>query len=76
MQSSSVSWGLFGDRCMRQAEICALTWMDALRWLTAGGTPYESQESILRRGVDVVVGTPGRIKDLMARGRLKLDSIR
>eukprot|EP00955_Chlamydomonas_euryale_P039743 351491-Chlamydomonas_euryale.AAC.30 len=41
-----------------------------------GGTPYESQESVLRRGVDVVVGTPGRIKDLMARGRLKLDAIR
>jgi hypothetical protein len=28
------------------------------------------------QGVDVVVGTPGRIKDLMARGRLKLDAIR
>jgi len=34
------------------------------------------QESTLRRGVDVVVGTPGRIKDLMTRGSLKLDSIR
>ncbi|KAF5836909.1 P-loop containing nucleoside triphosphate hydrolase protein [Dunaliella salina] len=41
-----------------------------------GGSPYEPQESALRRGVDVVVGTPGRIKDLMARGVLKLDNIR
>jgi len=41
-----------------------------------GGTPYESQETALRKGVDVVVGTPGRIKDLMQRGRLKLDAIR
>ncbi|GAX76678.1 hypothetical protein CEUSTIGMA_g4124.t1 [Chlamydomonas eustigma] len=41
-----------------------------------GGTPYEGQENALRKGVDVVVGTPGRIKDLMTRGRLKLDSIR
>lgn len=41
-----------------------------------GGTPYESQESALRKGVDVVVGTPGRIKDLMQRGRLKLNAIR
>lgn len=41
-----------------------------------GGTPYEGQERALRGGVDVVVGTPGRIKDLMARGSLKLDAIR
>lgn len=41
-----------------------------------GGTPYETQETALRRGVDVVVGTPGRIKDLMARNTLKLSEIR
>eukprot|EP00798_Chlamydomonas_sp_ICE-L_P001635 gene1635-33026_t len=33
-------------------------------------------EGILRRGADVVVGTPGRIKDLITRGSLKLDCIR
>ena len=27
-----------------------------------GGAPYQSQEIKLRRGVDIVVGTPGRIK--------------
>lgn len=41
-----------------------------------GGAPYESQEGALRRGVDVVIGTPGRIKDLLNRGTLKLTEIR
>lgn len=27
-----------------------------------GGEPYGPQESKLKRGVDIVVGTPGRIK--------------
>jgi ATP-dependent RNA helicase DDX21 len=27
-----------------------------------GGSPYRPQEMALRRGVDIVVGTPGRIK--------------
>ena len=27
-----------------------------------GGAPYQAQEIKLRRGVDIVVGTPGRIK--------------
>lgn len=27
-----------------------------------GGAPYHSQESNLKRGVDIVIGTPGRIK--------------
>lgn len=41
-----------------------------------GGTPYGPQEGILRRGVDVVVGTPGRVKDHMERGTLKLNKLR
>jgi superfamily II DNA/RNA helicase len=27
-----------------------------------GGSPYHPQEMALRRGVDIVVGTPGRVK--------------
>lgn len=27
-----------------------------------GGAPYQSQHNQLKRGVDIVVGTPGRIK--------------
>lgn len=41
-----------------------------------GGVPYDTQEGALSRGVDVVIGTPGRIKDLLERGSLKLDSLK
>lgn len=41
-----------------------------------GGAPYGPQEGSLRRGVDVVVGTPGRIKDHLEKGTLKLTSLR
>jgi ATP-dependent RNA helicase DDX21 len=40
-----------------------------------GGSPYGPQEGALRRGVDVLVGTPGRVKDLMEKGTLKLDKL-
>lgn len=40
-----------------------------------GGQSYEVQLRQLRRGVQVVVGTPGRVMDHMRRGTLKLDSI-
>jgi len=41
-----------------------------------GGAPYDPQETALRQGVDVVIGTPGRIIDHIERGRLVLDKIR
>ncbi len=41
-----------------------------------GGAAYARQISQLRRGVDVVVGTPGRLLDLMNRGVLDLSEIR
>jgi ATP-dependent RNA helicase DeaD len=41
-----------------------------------GGTPLRKQLEKLRRGVDVVVGTPGRVLDHLARGSLKLDHLR
>ena len=37
-----------------------------------GGRPYESQIADLRAGVDVVVGTPGRLLDLAQQGHLIL----
>ncbi|XP_008812489.2 DEAD-box ATP-dependent RNA helicase 7-like [Phoenix dactylifera] len=37
-----------------------------------GGSPYRGQELALKRGVDIVVGTPGRIKDHLERGTLDL----
>ncbi|AJE32434.1 hypothetical protein B842_02905 [Corynebacterium humireducens NBRC 106098 = DSM 45392] len=40
-----------------------------------GGRPYEEQIEALEAGVDVVVGTPGRIIDLYQRGDLQLDRV-
>jgi len=40
-----------------------------------GGAAYGPQEGALRRGVDVVVGTPGRIIDHLDRQTLKLDNL-
>ncbi len=40
-----------------------------------GGRPYESQIAALRAGVDVVVGTPGRLLDLAKQNHLILGKI-
>lgn len=40
-----------------------------------GGVSYVSQQSALSRGVDVVVGTPGRIIDLINGNTLKLSEV-
>jgi superfamily II DNA/RNA helicase len=41
-----------------------------------GGRAYEPQIETLRKGVDVVVGTPGRLLDLAQQGHLKLGDAR
>jgi len=40
-----------------------------------GGQDYRGQIHALKRGVHVVVGTPGRVMDHMRRGTLKLDKL-
>jgi ATP-dependent RNA helicase DeaD len=40
-----------------------------------GGQPIERQLRVLDRGVQVVVGTPGRLLDHIRRGTLKLDGV-
>lgn len=40
-----------------------------------GGRPYEGQIEALQKGVDVVVGTPGRLLDLAQQGHLKLGGL-
>lgn len=40
-----------------------------------GGAPFQSQIITLKRGVDIVVGTPGRVKDLMEKGFLNVGSL-
>ncbi len=41
-----------------------------------GGQAIETQLRALKRGVHVVVGTPGRVMDHMRRGTLKLDQLK
>lgn len=41
-----------------------------------GGDSIQKQISILRRGTQIVVGTPGRVIDHMRRGTLRLNAIR
>ncbi|KAK7268001.1 hypothetical protein RIF29_20683 [Crotalaria pallida] len=38
--------------------------------------PYQNQEIKLKRGVDIVIGTPGRIKDHIERGNINLSQLR
>jgi superfamily II DNA/RNA helicase len=41
-----------------------------------GGRAYEPQVEALKNGVDVVVGTPGRLLDLAGQRKLRLDHVR
>lgn len=40
-----------------------------------GGQPYGRQISRLRKGVDIIVGTPGRLLDLMEKGEINLSCV-
>jgi len=40
-----------------------------------GGAPMDKQIDALRKGVDVIVATPGRLIDLLDRGALRLDDV-
>ncbi len=47
-----------------------------LRLVTVyGGTPYDRQIRRLRGGADVVLATPGRLRDLIDRGAVRTDDI-
>jgi ATP-dependent RNA helicase RhlB len=43
--------------------------------LAFGGTDYEKQRRILENGVDLLIGTPGRIIDYFKQGVFKLDRV-
>ena len=55
------------DECIKLAA-----GRDARITAVYGGKPLRKQVEELRRGVDMVVGTPGRVLDLMGRGSLVL----
>jgi ATP-dependent RNA helicase DeaD len=40
-----------------------------------GGQPYGTSKSRIKKGVDVIVGTPGRLQDLMRQNILDLSSV-
>lgn len=41
-----------------------------------GGTGFQKQLSSLAGGCDIVIGTPGRMLDLLRRGAMKLDNVK
>jgi ATP-dependent RNA helicase RhlE len=44
--------------------------------ICVGGTNIDRQIRDLRRGAHVIIGTPGRLKDLMNRRELRLDNVK
>ncbi|KAG2313708.1 hypothetical protein Bca4012_028234 [Brassica carinata] len=44
--------------------------------LCIGGVDMRSQLDVVKRGVHIVVATPGRLKDLLAKKKMSLDSCR
>ena len=51
-------------------------YMQAQVMAVYGGQHYGTSKKRLRQGVDVIVGTPGRLQDLMRQGILDLSSVR
>ena len=43
--------------------------------LAYGGTDYEKQRRIIENGIDILIGTPGRIIDYFKQGVFKLDQV-
>ena len=41
-----------------------------------GGVPQARQVGALKKGVDIIIGTPGRIEDLQEQGKIDLSEIR
>ncbi len=41
-----------------------------------GGVPQARQVGALKKGVDIIIGTPGRIEDLIDQGKLDLSEVR
>jgi ATP-dependent RNA helicase RhlE len=77
----------FGTRCLilaptrelaLQIETAIRSFAANLKVSTAvilGGVGRRPQEERMRRGPDIVVGTPGRVRDLMGTKHLRLDEV-
>lgn len=57
------------------AEEFAKSGGDLVTATVYGGAAYGPQEGALRRGVDVIVGTPGRLIDHLERGNIDLSKV-
>ena len=44
--------------------------------LCIGGVDMRTQLDVLKKGVHIVVATPGRLKDLLAKKKMNLDNCR
>ena len=64
-----------GIQVARDLEVAAVN-RDVKVLTIYGGRAYEPQIDALRAGVDVVVGTPGRLLDLAQQGHLDLSGVR
>lgn len=51
------------------------TAMDMRTMTIFGGVGQNPQVATLRRGVDVVIATPGRLEDLIGQGHVRLDAV-
>lgn len=66
------------ELALQVAEACEKysAHLNGLRTLSIyGGQGYDNQLRALRRGVHVVIGTPGRVMDHIRRGTLELDRL-
>lgn len=43
--------------------------------LVIGGAPINKQKNMIRRGVDILIATPGRLEDLIKQNAVSLDAI-
>jgi hypothetical protein len=66
------------DRCMRVWDVLAAIGADTGIRVVAlqAGLAMSQQEQMLKRGADVIVGTPGRVKDLVGARCLDLSKVR
>ncbi|KAJ3017485.1 UNVERIFIED_CONTAM: hypothetical protein HDU68_011671 [Siphonaria sp. JEL0065] len=62
------------NQVFREFETIAAGEMELV--VVYGGSPYEVQNRAFMNGVDVVVGTPGRLMDHVDRGTLKLHNLK
>ncbi|KAH7278918.1 hypothetical protein KP509_38G064300 [Ceratopteris richardii] len=70
----SLRQGNLPNKYMPTLNFIGMLWAFVL--CVYGGAPHGPQQNALHMGVDVAVGTPGRVKDHLERGTLNLKMLR